>query len=103
MTEEIGRNLSHVGHLPTSQGFSTMKEDLAFKQGEMEKSKDTLEGVTREHSQLQVNLEKVKKYYYRILHTTISNLSLRAWVDRFLSTKEIYIQARPQNLALLVL
>ena len=63
MTEEMSRNLAHVGHLPTSQGFSTMKEDLAFKEGEMEKSKNTLEGVNREHSQLQVNLEKVIKCF----------------------------------------
>ena len=64
MTDEMSRNLQHVGHLPTSQGFSTMKEDLAFKEGEMQKSKNTLEGVTREHSQLQMNLEKVSICFF---------------------------------------
>lgn len=59
MTEEMSRSLEQAGHLPTMQGFSTMKDDLAFKEGEMEKSKNTLEGITKEHSQLQMNLEKV--------------------------------------------
>ena len=36
-----------------------MKDDLAFKKGEMEKSKNTLDGLGREHGQLQMNLEKV--------------------------------------------
>ena len=63
--EETARNLSrllqHAGQLPTSSGYNTMKEDLAFKEGEMEKSKSTLDGINREHGQLQQNLEKVSK------------------------------------------
>lgn len=66
MEEEISRvaadmssDLERAGHLPTAQGFSVMKDDLAFKEGEAEKSRNTLEGVTREHGQLQANLEKV--------------------------------------------
>ncbi len=56
---DMSADLDRVGHLPTAQGFSVMKDDLAFKEGEAEKSRNTLEGVTREHGQLQTNLEKV--------------------------------------------
>ena len=52
----VFRNLSHVGHLPSSSAFSSMKDDLAFKEGEVEKSKNTLEGLDREHQQLTLNL-----------------------------------------------
>ena len=37
-----------------------MKEDLAFKEEEVEKSRNTLEGLNREHQQLAVNLEKIE-------------------------------------------
>jgi len=58
--ETMSRNLSHVGQLPSSQAFSNMKEDLAFKEGEVEKSRNTLEGLDREHQQLSLNLEKIE-------------------------------------------
>merc|ERR1719244_959484 len=58
--EGMSRNLSAVGHLPTTQVYSNMKEDLAFKEGEVEKSKNTLEGLNREHQQLTLNLEKIE-------------------------------------------
>merc|ERR1719250_140430 len=60
LLEEMSRNLSAVGHLPTTQVFSNMKEDLAFKEGEVEKSKNTLEGLNREHQQLSLNLDKIE-------------------------------------------
>jgi len=60
LMESMSNNLSAVGHLPSSQAFSTMKEDLAFKEGELEKSKNTLEGLNREHQQLALNLEKIE-------------------------------------------
>ena len=55
----MSRLLSAAGHLPSAAGFSAMKEDLSFKQGEMEKSRNTLDGLGKEHGQLQMNLEKV--------------------------------------------
>ena len=61
LTEEMSRLLSTAGHLPSASGFSAMKEDLAFKKGEMEKDKNTLDGLGREHGQLQMNLEKVSQ------------------------------------------
>ena len=56
----MSSNLSMVGHLPSSQAYSTMKEDLAFKEGELEKSKNTIDGLNREHQQLTLNLEKIE-------------------------------------------
>ena len=60
LLEGMSRNLVSVGHLPTSQVFGTMKEDLAFKEGEVEKSRNTLDGLSREHQQLTMNLEKIE-------------------------------------------
>lgn len=60
LLEAMSQNLSAVGHLPSSQVYSNMKEDLAFKEGEVEKSKNTLEGLNREHQQLTLNLEKIE-------------------------------------------
>ncbi|XP_023331645.1 intraflagellar transport protein 74 homolog [Eurytemora carolleeae] len=58
--ENISRNLQHAGHMPSSKAYSSMKEDLAFKEGEVEKSKNTIEGLDREHQQLALNLEKIE-------------------------------------------
>merc|ERR1719322_880797 len=60
LLEAMSNNLESVGHLPSTQAFSNMKEDLAFKEGELEKSKNTLEGLNREHQQLALNLEKIE-------------------------------------------
>merc|ERR1719510_2922191 len=60
LLEGMSRNLVSVGHLPSSQVFGTMKEDLAFKEGEVEKSRNTLDGLNREHQQLTMNLEKIE-------------------------------------------
>ena len=60
LMESMSSSLSMVGHLPSSQAFTTMKEDLAFKEGELEKSKNTIEGLNREHQQLTLNLDKIE-------------------------------------------
>ncbi len=39
------QNLGRFHHLPTPGELSSMKEDLDFKQGEMEKSKTTASGL----------------------------------------------------------
>lgn len=57
---EISKNLGHIGHLPTSKGFRAMKEDLSFKEGETEKSRNTLENLNQEQTQLKLNLEKIE-------------------------------------------
>ncbi len=48
------------GNLPSRTDFAGMKEDLAFKEGEIAKSKQTLEGLSSEHAQLKLNLEKIE-------------------------------------------
>ena len=60
MLSTMSSSLETAGHLPSSQTFSSMKDDLAFKEGELEKSKNTLEGLNREHQQLALNLEKIE-------------------------------------------
>ena len=60
LMDGMSRNLNVVGHLPSMTTFSNMKEDLAFKEGEVEKSKNTLEGLNREHTQLSLNLDKIE-------------------------------------------
>ena len=57
--QQISRNLAHSGHLPTVDDFATMKDNLAFKEGELEKSRKTVKGLSKEHLQLQQNLQKV--------------------------------------------
>lgn len=58
--QQMSRNLSHSGHLPSVDDFVTMRENLAFKEGELEKSRKTAEGLAKEHRQLQQNLQKVR-------------------------------------------
>ena len=60
MMEAMSNNLNSAGHLPSTSAFSNMKQDLAFKEGELEKSKNTVEGLNREHQQLTQNLEKIE-------------------------------------------
>lgn len=58
--QQMSRNLAHSGHLPSADDFVTMRENLAFKEGELEKSRKTVEGLTKEQQQLQQNLQKVR-------------------------------------------
>ncbi|XP_049816799.1 intraflagellar transport protein 74 homolog isoform X4 [Schistocerca nitens] len=56
--QEISRNLARSGHLPSVEDFSVMKDNLLFKEGELEKSKKTSETLIKEQQQLQINLQK---------------------------------------------
>ncbi|XP_069681433.1 intraflagellar transport protein 74 homolog isoform X1 [Periplaneta americana] len=58
--QQMSRNLAHSGHLPSVDDFATMKDNLAFKEGELEKSRKTVEGLSKEQQQLQQNLQKVE-------------------------------------------
>jgi hypothetical protein len=51
--------LAHSGHLPSLDDFATMKDNLSFKEGELEKSRKTVEGIAKEQQQLHQNLHKV--------------------------------------------
>ena len=56
ITTAMSVALESVGasNLPSRSDFVTMKEDLAFREGEVAKSKQTLEGLSAEHTQLKV-------------------------------------------------
>ena len=59
LSSQMGQALDAVGteNLPSRSDFATMKEDLAFREGEVAKSKQTLEGLAAEQGQLKVNFE----------------------------------------------
>ena len=56
LSSQMGQALDAVGteNLPSRSDFATMKEDLAFREGEVAKSKQTLEGLAAEQGQLKV-------------------------------------------------
>ena len=62
LTTSMGVALDSVGadNLPSRSDFATMKEDLSFRENEVEKSKMTLEGLSSEQNQLKVNLGKIE-------------------------------------------
>ena len=60
LTLRMSQILSSSEHLPSKSDFVNMKEDLAFRESELDKSKQTLEGLNREHGQLNANLEKIE-------------------------------------------
>lgn len=51
--------LKHLFFYFSLEDFSVMRENLAFKESELEKSKKTVESVTKERQQLNINLQKV--------------------------------------------
>ncbi|KAK8749313.1 hypothetical protein OTU49_015793 [Cherax quadricarinatus] len=58
--EKISRHLAHFKHLPSTHDFDTMRTDLAFKEGELEKSRYTEQGLKHENLNLQANLQKIE-------------------------------------------
>ena len=80
LTTSMGVALESVGadNLPSRSDFATMKEDLSFRENELEKSKMTLEGLSSEQTQLKVNLEKIEALEEKIrteMETLKSKLS----------------------------
>ena len=80
LTTSMGVALESVGadNLPSRSDFATMKEDLSFRENELEKSKMTLEGLSTEQSQLKANLEKIEALEEKIrteMETLKSKLS----------------------------
>lgn len=59
--ENMSRNLAHFVHLPTQQEMTVLKDDLAFKESEMEKSKSTLDTLGEEQKKLAVDLKKIEQ------------------------------------------
>ncbi|XP_069994854.1 intraflagellar transport protein 74 homolog isoform X2 [Penaeus vannamei] len=64
--EKLSRNLAHFNHLPSTRDFDIMQTDLAFKEGELEKSKYTEQGLKQEHLNLQSNLQKIEALEVKI-------------------------------------
>ncbi|XP_042224625.1 intraflagellar transport protein 74 homolog [Homarus americanus] len=59
LLEKLSRHLAHFKHLPSTQDFDVMRTDLAFKEGELEKSRYTEQGLKHENLNLQTNLQKI--------------------------------------------
>lgn len=59
--EHISRNMGRFSHLPSPEELNNMKEDLAFKAGEMKKAEHTTLGLAAESDKLQVDLQKVEQ------------------------------------------
>lgn len=59
--EHIGRNMGRFSALPTQNELAEMKEDLAFKEGEMKKSEYTALGLASENEKLREDLQKVEQ------------------------------------------
>ncbi|XP_060563519.1 intraflagellar transport protein 74 homolog [Ruditapes philippinarum] len=61
LLEHISRNMSRFQALPSQNELAEMKEDLAFKEGEMKKSEHTSLGLAQENEKLREDLEKVEQ------------------------------------------
>ncbi|KAK3091735.1 hypothetical protein FSP39_022257 [Pinctada imbricata] len=66
LLEHMSRNMSRFNALPTPQELGTMKEDLDFKTGEMQKSEQTTVGLAAESDKLQQDLQKVEQLEEKI-------------------------------------
>lgn len=60
LLEKLSRNMMHFGALPNVAEFDAMRGDLAFKEGELEKSRYTVGTLRQEHVNLQANLQKIE-------------------------------------------
>ncbi|XP_045608252.1 intraflagellar transport protein 74 homolog isoform X2 [Procambarus clarkii] len=60
LLEKLSRHLAHFKHLPSTHDFDMMRTDLAFKEGELEKSRYTEQGLKHENLNLQANLQKIE-------------------------------------------
>ncbi|CAN7992331.1 unnamed protein product [Ixodes hexagonus] len=59
--ETVSRNLPHFSSLPSQDEMALLRDDLAFKEGEMEKSKMTLSALGQEQKKLAVDLQKIEQ------------------------------------------
>ncbi|CAN8001690.1 unnamed protein product [Ixodes pacificus] len=59
--EIVSRNLPHFSSLPSQDEMALLRDDLAFKEGEMEKSKMTLSTLGQEQKKLAVDLQKIEQ------------------------------------------
>ncbi|KAI0209160.1 intraflagellar transport 74 [Lamellibrachia satsuma] len=59
--EHMSRNMARFTHLPTPSELESMKDDLAFKEGEMQKAQATGVGLAGETAKLHQDLQKVEQ------------------------------------------
>lgn len=65
--ETISRDMSRSGQLPTPQQLDNMKDDLTFKEKEMEKAQATATGLNSEKSKVADDLQKIEKMETKLL------------------------------------
>lgn len=66
LLEKFSRNLGHFQHIPTPQELALLKDDLQFKEGEMEKSRMTVITLSNEQKKLAMDLTKIEQLETKI-------------------------------------
>ncbi|KFM76787.1 Intraflagellar transport protein 74-like protein, partial [Stegodyphus mimosarum] len=66
LLEKLSRNLGHFQHIPTPQELAMLKDDLQFKEGEMEKSRMTVMALSNEQKKLALDLTKIEQLETKI-------------------------------------
>uniref|UniRef100_T1JMT6 Intraflagellar transport protein 74 homolog n=1 Tax=Strigamia maritima TaxID=126957 RepID=T1JMT6_STRMM len=61
-----GMNLSHFHHIPSQQELMALKDDLSFKENEMEKSKSTSSSLAYEQQRVNMDLQKIEQLEEKI-------------------------------------
>jgi intraflagellar transport protein 74 len=81
MLEKISRALSLVDRLPNPKDYGEMRDELSFKEGELRKSRSTVEGLAQEKAQLQANLEKIEALEEKVTTTCFFSSFARIPLD----------------------
>ncbi|KAG8176292.1 hypothetical protein JTE90_011276 [Oedothorax gibbosus] len=66
LVEKLSRNIGHFQHIPTPQELALLKDDLQFKEGEMEKSRMTVMTLSNEQKKLAMDLSKIEQLESKI-------------------------------------
>lgn len=66
MLERTSRSLSHFHHMPAPHELTSLKDDLSFKEGEMEKSKSTAMSLAHEQQKVSMDLQKIEQLEEKI-------------------------------------
>merc|ERR1719414_1488290 len=86
LSSQMSEAIGSVDHIPSRSDYLNMKEDLSFREGELDKSRQTLEGLKREHGQLNANLDKIEALEEKI-RTEMESLNTKiATMEDGLST-----------------
>ncbi|XP_042907610.1 intraflagellar transport protein 74 homolog [Parasteatoda tepidariorum] len=66
LLEKLSRNIGHFHHIPSPQELALLKDDLQFKEGEMEKSRMTVMTLNNEQKKLAMDLTKIEQLETKI-------------------------------------